>query len=122
MVPMTRREQTALVGLGAVAVVLGAAILVRRTMQEPAPFHPGARAPTMEALYRIDINTAPRGELRLLPGIGPALAARIIENRETTGPFQTVNDLLRVRGVDAELIERIRPLVRTGPAAIKRTK
>ncbi len=119
---MTRREQTALVGLGAVAVVLGAAILVRRTMQEPAPFHPGARAPTMEALYRIDINTAPRGELRLLPGIGPVLAARIIENRETDGPFETVDALLRVRGVDAELVERIRPLVRTGPAAIKRTK
>lgn len=50
----------------------------------------------------IDPNTATAAELDRLPGIGPSLAARILEER-TRGPFTTVGDLTRVRGIGAAL-------------------
>jgi competence protein ComEA len=60
------------------------------------------------ALVRININTATAAELELLPGIGPALAARIVEDREKKGPFKSVDDLDRVRGIGPETIRKLR--------------
>jgi competence protein ComEA len=60
---------------------------------------------------RINLNTATMAELESLPGIGPALAGRIVEYRETYGPFQTVDDLLNVKGIGPALLEKIRDLV-----------
>ena len=48
---------------------------------------------------RINVNVADEQKLRLLPGIGPALAARIVADRESNGPFKNVDDLKRVRGI-----------------------
>lgn len=64
---------------------------------------------------RIDLNTASRVELESLPGIGPALAKRIIENRAQFGRFATVESLTRVKGIGPRTLERLRPLVRAGP-------
>lgn len=50
----------------------------------------------------ININTASLAELDTLPGIGPALADRIIQHRETNGPFQTIDDLKDVSGIGAK--------------------
>ncbi|MEG6520751.1 ComEA family DNA-binding protein [Desulfotomaculum sp. 1211_IL3151] len=47
----------------------------------------------------ININTASLAELDTLPGIGPALADRIIQHREANGPFQTIEDLKSVSGI-----------------------
>jgi competence ComEA-like helix-hairpin-helix protein len=47
----------------------------------------------------VDVNTAGRYELLRLPGIGPALAARIIAEREKNGPFANLLDFQRVRGI-----------------------
>ena len=60
----------------------------------------------------IDLNLAPVSELQLLPGIGPALAGRIVESREAEGPFASVEDLARVRGIGVKTIDRVRPFVR----------
>jgi len=62
----------------------------------------------------IDLNRATAEELTALPGIGPALAARIVEARERT-PFTSVEDLGRVRGLGATRRERLRPLVTVAP-------
>jgi len=59
----------------------------------------------------IDLNRAPTSELELLPGVGPALAGRIVESREADGPFSSVEDLARVRGIGVKTIDRIRPFV-----------
>lgn len=48
---------------------------------------------------KININTADKEELDRLPGIGPAMAAAIIEYRSTEGSFQAVEDLMKVRGI-----------------------
>jgi len=57
------------------------------------------------------LNEVGEAELERLPGIGPALAARIVQSRNTHGFFATVEDLTRVPGVGPALLERIRPLV-----------
>ncbi len=64
----------------------------------------------------IDINMAAPYELQLLPGIGPVLAARIIEHR----PFAHIDALLDVPGIGSAIFERIRDLLRSGdyPPAI----
>lgn len=63
---------------------------------------------------RIDLNTATAAELQLLKGIGPTLAARIIEDRETNGPFESVDALDRVRGIGPRTIENIADMATVG--------
>ena len=46
-----------------------------------------------------------------LPGVGPVLARRILETRETAGRFAAVDDLAGVRGVGRAKLERLRPFV-----------
>jgi competence ComEA-like helix-hairpin-helix protein len=119
---MTHREQRALLALGVAALLLGAGIVLHRQTQAPAPYHPAGRSGSPAALYRIDLNTADAGELQLLPGIHAGLARRIVESRSAQGPFASVDDLARVRGVTPELVERLRPLVRTTPPRIRPIK
>src|SRR5699024_7307779 len=47
----------------------------------------------------IDLNTADAAELEELPGVGPAIAQRILEHREKNGPFTSVDGLLEVSGI-----------------------
>lgn len=47
----------------------------------------------------LDVNTATAAELEQLPGIGPALAGRIVAHRETHGPFAATADLEQVQGI-----------------------
>ena len=56
----------------------------------------------------VNINTAGPEELDTLPGIGPALAQRIIQYRETHGPFQTVEDLKKVSGIGEKSFEKLK--------------
>jgi len=61
----------------------------------------------------IDINRATVQDLVSLPGIGPALAARIVDSRKEQ-MFGSIEDLVRVRGIGAATLERLRPLVTAG--------
>lgn len=64
---------------------------------------------------RIDLNAAGADELQLLPGIGPALAERIVADRLEHGAFATVEDLRRVRGVGERTVLNLRPFAVAGP-------
>lgn len=55
---------------------------------------------------KVNINTATQSELDNLPGIGPAIAQKIIEYRETNGNFTKIEDLQEVKGIgDAKYLE-----------------
>lgn len=56
----------------------------------------------------IDLNTASATELEELPGVGPAIAQRIIEHRELNGPYSSVDGLLEVSGIGPATLEKIR--------------
>jgi len=60
---------------------------------------------------RVNINTADQAGLESLPGIGPALATRILEYRKTHGPFANIDALDEVPGIGNALVEKIRDLV-----------
>jgi competence protein ComEA len=57
----------------------------------------------------IRVNSASSEELQELPGIGPALAERIIEHRQVNGAFRSLEDLEEVSGIGPKTIEQIRP-------------
>ena len=82
----------------------------------PAPA--GVGTPTTNAVTgtmgdtRININSAGPGELSALPGVGPTIAAAIIEDRNMRGPFASVDDLLRVRGIGPAKLEALRSRAR----------
>ena len=58
----------------------------------------------------VNVNAADLPTLQRLPGVGPALAARIVETRAVR-PFATPDDLRRVRGIGAKTLETLRPYV-----------
>lgn len=61
---------------------------------------------------RLDLNSAEAAALEALPGIGPALAQRIIDWRAANGRFTSVDDLLAVPGIGDKMLEALRDQVR----------
>jgi competence protein ComEA len=68
-----------------------------------------SRSQSQGEVEPVDINTASAEELQKVPGIGEALARRIIEFREEHGRFEKVDDLLNVRGIGVTSLEKLRP-------------
>ena len=71
-------------------------------------------SPPVSQEAKININTATSEQLESLPGIGPAIAARIIEYRETNGPFERIDDIKNVRGIAEGRFADIADLITTG--------
>ena len=76
--------------------------------------HRESESVTPEAPAPVNINTASQEELETLPGIGPALAERIIAYRAEHGPFGSIDDLLKVKGIGDSVLSDIRDLVTSG--------
>ena len=64
-----------------------------------------------ELIFLIDLNNAHESEILQLPGIGPTLAARIIEHRKDIGPFENAADLQKIRGIGPKKSAAILPYI-----------
>jgi competence protein ComEA len=62
----------------------------------------------------VDVNAAGADDLAAVPGVGRAVAARIVEMRERVGPFDSLDELLDVAGMTDERLERARPYLALG--------
>ncbi len=78
----------------------------------PALLSSTAPAP---AAGTLDLNTATAAELEALPGIGPALAERIVARRSAHGRFRAPSELDDVPGIGKKALDRILPLVHASP-------
>jgi competence protein ComEA len=63
----------------------------------------------------INLNAATPAELETLPGVGPAMAERIVEYRQKNGGFKKVEDLMNVKGIGEKSFLKLKPLVTLTP-------
>lgn len=62
----------------------------------------------------IDLNRATSEDLDAIPGLGPALAKRIVEYRQAHGPFKKIEDLRAISGVGPQNLEKLKPYLGLG--------
>lgn len=63
-------------------------------------------------ILRISLNKANSKELEQLPGVGPVIAARIIQYREQHGGFSSLQELIEVKGIGEKTVEKIKPYLK----------
>jgi competence protein ComEA len=72
------------------------------------PSGPSSLSPSSQGGGKVNINTATAEELDTLPGVGPAIAQRIIDYRTAHGPFQSIEDIKNVRGIGDATFEELK--------------
>jgi len=76
-----------------------------------SPANTGGRSEHRDYKGRLDLDVATAVEIDSLPGMGPALATRIVADRMVNGAFRELTALRRVRGVSAKLLVRLDSIV-----------
>lgn len=84
-------------------------------MSPPPPVSGGESGSEGTAGAPINVNTATAAELETLPRIGPTMAQRIIECRESNGPFGAIEDIQNVPGIGPATFEGLQDLITVGP-------
>lgn len=60
---------------------------------------------------KINLNTATLEELTNLKGVGPAIAQRIIDYRDNYGPFENIEDLMKVKGIGQKIFDANKDII-----------
>jgi competence protein ComEA len=94
------------------AVVMGAGVV--RPVEAGQAGQDGK--PAASAPAPLNLNVATVADLQKLPGIGPALAARILDYRQKNGGFKKIEELMNVQGIGEQSFLKLKPLVVIAPA------
>jgi competence protein ComEA len=92
--------------------IVAAALALALTLSAGLASAAAKAAPT----GKVNINSASAEQLSALPGIGAKLAARIVEHRQKSGAFKSVQELMTVKGVGEKNFEKLQPYLSTGDA------
>ena len=115
----TDQERLTLTWLGACALLAVGVLVLQhrrpplRVAGTPAPAHAVQWDGILEASRQVDVNAADVAALERLPEIGPALARRIVEYRDTHGSFRTPEELSRVQGIGPKTYEALEDYITT---------
>ena len=63
---------------------------------------------------QINVNRADEADLVAVPGIGPGLAAVIVNDRHMSGPFHVIGDLCRIPGIGEDMLRKLEPFLEVG--------
>ena len=120
MLWMTRGERVTLAGLGLAALAGCGALLWQRHRSpltiagSPGPVDAPGWDDALAVARRVDVNAAGAAELERLPGVGPTLARRIVEDRTRRGRFRTTEELSRVPGIGPKTYDAMKRHVTVG--------
>ncbi len=90
-----------------------AAALALAVLTVAGPAFAAKPAPT----GKVNINTASAEQLTTLPGVGPKLAARIVEYRQKSGSFRATKDLMNVQGIGEKNFAKLETWLSVGEPA-----
>jgi competence protein ComEA len=92
------------------ALLLAAGVVSHAQDQKTTP-----KAPAATTAAPVNLNTATAAELEKLPGVGPAMAARILEYRQKNGGFKKIEELMNVQGIGEKSFLKLKALVAIAP-------
>src|SRR5262245_21759335 len=78
-----------------------------------------AHAAKAQPVGKVNINSASAQQLETLPGVGPKLAARIVEYRQKSGGFKSAQELMNVKGIGEKNFEKLQAFVTASGEASK---
>jgi len=79
-----------------------------KSVEKPSTEPPTTKRSAKNPTQVVNINTADASQLQTLPGIGPATASKIIEYRQSHGPYQDVDDLRIIKGFGQKRLDKIK--------------
>lgn len=79
--------------------------------RDTAPLTPAASDDATRNGGQVNLNTATVEQLCALPGIGPAIAQRIVDYRQTQGPFTAPEDIMNVKGIGQATYDKLKDLI-----------
>ena len=94
-------------------VTTALALAVAAFVSSGPTFAASAKAPA----GKVNLNTATVEQLTSVPGVGPKLAARIVEQRQKSGSFKSVQEILSVKGIGEKNLAKIQTYLTVGESA-----